>query len=254
MRSNPFQKVQLDEDDLPWWQHSFVVGYDEGSDSEGGDGDGGGEDEEGEEGDAEPDESTPDGLKKALEKERALRKEADKRLRITTKKLANAAAGQTGKTGSGEGDGGKTPEGDGDGAKSASTAATKVEKLIETIRNNELRNVVSKLASTFQDPEDVFAHLDTNNFDYEQDDDDPSNVVFDEAEIRTAIKDLAKRKPYLLKPAAGETGGAGKPRQSGPKFAGRGPGKQTGGLSSAEIASRFPAMRTAVRAGKPKSE
>jgi hypothetical protein len=253
MRSMAFQKIGLDEDTLPWWQRSYIIGFDEGDGGEGAEGEGsdGGEGEEGEGGEDEPDESTPDGLKKALEKERALRKEAEKKSRITAKKLANATASQSGKPDEGGGDEGK---GDKTGTGGSSTTDAKMGRLIETIRNNELKAVVSRLASNFQDPEDVFAHLDVRQFEYEQDDDDPSNVVFNEAEIRTAIKDLAKRKSYLLKPATDGQSDTGRQRQSGPKFAGRGSGKQTGGLSSAEIASRFPAMRTAIRAGKPKSE
>jgi len=243
-----FHKQQLEP---AWLRFTYVVGYDEG---EGGEGEGGAEggDGEGEEGDGEgdePDESTPEGLKKALDAERKLRKTAEQKLKIAARKAANQAAkeGESGKKG--EGDAGQTGQ-QGNGETDA-----RIEKLTTALRNNSLRSTISELASNFSDPSDVYRFLDTGAFDYEQDADDPSVVVWDEAEIRAAIKDLAKQKPYLLKAPAGD--GAQSQRQrrgsSGPKFAGSGSGKQTGGLSNAEIAQRFPAMRTAVRAGN-KSE
>lgn len=253
MQSTAFHKVALVEDErLPWWQSSFIVGFDEGEAGEGGaEGDPGEGGEEGEGGEGgEPDESgLPDNIKAILKKERDLRTAAEKKARILEKNAqaaSKAGAKSTAKTDD-------KSEGEGSGAKVDASTQTKMEKLIVGFRTTALRSIVETLAKDFQDPTDVFAHLDTSSFDYTQDEDDPTNVVFDEAEIRTAIKDLAKRKSYLLKPAGEGQGTKAKP-VSGPKFAGRGSGKQTTGLSQQEMANRFPAMRTAIRAGNNKSE
>lgn len=243
-----FHKVDIvTELEMPWWQSSFIVGYDEGEGESGTEGEGAEEGDEGGEGEGGDDESTlPDNIKLILKKERDLRAAAEKKARILEKnaKVAGAKTDDKGKTGEGEGD-------KGDGAKVNSSTQTKMEKLIVGFRTTTLKATIEGLAKNFQDPADVFAHLDTTQFDYTQDEDDPTNVVFDEAEIRTAIRDLAKRKPYLLKPAEGE---GGKKPTSGPKFAGKGSGKQTTGISTKEMAQRFPAMRSALRAGSTNTE
>lgn len=253
MRSILGMKI-VEDCSAPWWLSPLIVGYDEGEDEGGTEGEGGnaGAEGEGSEGGDDDESKLPDNIKAILKKERDLRAAAEKRARILEK---NAQAGKgtkdTGKTGVGDG---KTDDGgQGSGQQTDASTQTKMEKLIVGFRNAELKSVVEGLAKDFQDPTDVFAHLDTTAFEFTQDEDDPTNVVFDEVEIRVAIKDLAKRKPYLLK-AAGDSQGTGKKPTSGPKFAGRGSGKQTTGLSTQEMASRFPAMRSALRAGSNKTE
>lgn len=245
-----FHKREVEEPSWLWY--AYVVGYDEGDGGEGngdgGAGDGGGDGDGDGDGD-EPDESTPDGLKKALEAERKLRKTAEQKLKIATRKAANAGA----KANAGGTQGTGADEGTGD--QGTTEVDARVEKLTTALRDNSLKTTIAGLAANFHNPDDVYNFLDTKAFDYEQDDEDPTNVVWDEAEIRAAIKQLAKDRPYLLKPAGdGQQGGQGRQRQSGPKFAGKGSGRQTSGLTQADITTRFPAMRHAVRAGGNKNE
>lgn len=246
-----FHKSVVDRDETPWYMLPFVMGYDEGEggEAEGVEGEEGGE---GEGGEGEPDESAlPDPIKAILKKERDLRAAADKKVRILEKNAAAAKKAGDGKAAGKSGEE-KGAEGGAEGDKVDKSTAAKMEKLIVGFRNTSLQGVVAGLAQQFQDPSDVYSFLDTSAFDYTQDEEDPTNVVWDEAEIRTAIKALAKQKPYLLKPAGDQ--GASKKGTSGPKFAGSGSGKQTGGITNAEMLRRYPAMRTAIRAGNQKSE
>lgn len=243
-----FHKQYLEEPD--WLAFAYVVGYDEGG--EGGEGESeGGEGEEGEgEGEEGDDESQlPDNIKAILKKERELRATAEKKAKLLERNAKSASKGTgkgAGKANEGAKNGSQGTEDEEDGQASDPRYA----KMVEKFRTNSLRDTVAKLAQNFADPNDVYRFLDTDLFDFTQDEDDPSEVVWDEAEIRAAVKGLAKEKPYLLKPAGEGTG----TRKAGPKFAGSGSGRQTSGLSTDEMGRRFPAMRHAVRAGTNKNE
>jgi len=245
----------IEEAKLSWLGFSHIVGYDEGD--EGGTGESesgaeGGENVDGGEGESDDDESKlPDNIKAILKKERDLRAAAEKKAKILERNAQAATKGQgsdkgKGKSGSTQGQSQGEEEGE-----SGETTDPRYEKMVVKFREQSLASTVAAIAKNFADPSDVWRFLDAGLFDYTQDDDDPSNVVWDESEIRTAVKALAKEKPYLLKPVEGNQGGqqGTGTRQSGPKFAGRGSGKQTGGLSVTEMAGRVPALRTAVRTG-----
>lgn len=246
-----FHKRPLDEPS--WLAFAYVVGYDgegdgDGDAGEGGDGDGDGD------GDGEEDDESqlPENIKAILKKERDARAAAEKKAKLLERnaKAANAKGTSKAKAGEGAKTGSQGTQDD-DEEGSAGGEDPRYAKMVEKFRTNSLRDTVSKLAQNFADPADVYRFLDTDLFDYTQDDDDPSEVVWDESEIKAAIKALGKEKPYLLK-AVGDGQGTGS-RKAGPKFAGKGSGRQTSGLDAQDIARRFPAMRHATRAGN-KSE
>lgn len=236
-----------------WLQFTHIIGHDDEGEGEGGSGEGesgseGGEDDDGGEDESDDDESKlPDKVKAILKKERALRAAAEKKAKILEKN-SQAAPGKAGDQGKA---GGKDKQASPAESDDEDTSDPRYQKMVDKFREQSLASTVAGIAKNFADPSDVYRFLDTELFDYTQDDDDPSQVVWDEAEIRAAVKALAKEKPYLLKPESdgGQGGQVGSgARQSGPKFAGRGSGKQTSGLSAAEMAQRVPALRSAVRA------
>src|SRR6185312_4284511 len=212
------RSVMLPKSELALWLKSvMLIGY-EDEDPQGGTGTEGDPGEGGEtDADKEPDN---DGLKKALAAERLRTKNLEKRLREAT-----ASKGATG-----EGD--EEPEEEpqepekGKGKASRSPAARaaeeKLQKLNAAFVKPSFRTTVRELASNFVDPDDAVAALDMSLITHAQDDDDPSNVVWDESEIKTALKDLAKRKPHFLKPANDDGKGTPKTptRPSGSKFSG----------------------------------
>lgn len=235
---------------LAWIRFTHAVGFDgEGEGGEGGEGEGGtGEGGEGEgegeggTGEGEGDDETA-GLKKALAAERLKSKRLERDL---------AAAKKT--PGKGQGSTGTEGEGQGSGAQADPAMTSKLERLTVGFRETALRSTIGELAKDFRDVSDVLANIDTSLINYEQDDDDPTIVVWDETELKTAIKDLAKRKPYLLKAAGeGEQGAGGRrtTRPTGGQFGRVGAGGQrtTAAQQQAELARRIPALRTAVRGG-----
>ncbi len=234
----------IKDQDLQWLHFEFVMGHDDGDGSEGGAGDDGtGVDSAGDENaDDTDDEGSLEGLKKALDKERKLRATAEKKIKILGKNATGAKPPVDDKK-TDASDDKKTDSG---GADTASQA--KLDRLSEAFRMSTLQKLVADNSANFQDPSDVYRFLETDLFEFAQDDDDPSQVVWNESEIKTAVKALAKERPYLLKPSGDGSGGTKKTPTSGPKFAGAGSGKQTGGASRTELARRFPALRTAVRA------
>ncbi len=245
------------ERDVPEWLKFALLFGKDGDEGDGGTGDGGtgeGDEGEGDEGDEsdEPDEESLEGLKKALAAERAQGKAAQKKLKMAERKIANAASNAAKKTGD---DKSGKDESEDEGDKLPKAAQAKLDKLTVAYRTSTLKSLVSAKASDFQDPDDVYRFLNTEEFDYEQDDDDPSEVVWDEKEIDVALKALRKQRPYLLKPTTGSEG-AGKTRtaKSGPKFAGTNAGRQTAGTDVAALSRRIPALRSVVRASSTKKE
>jgi len=235
----------------PWLKSVTLFGYEsEGEEggAEGGAGEGkGSEGGEGAEEETSEDELT--NLKKALAAERL----RSKNLARENKTLKGTKGAASTEEGEGEGqesdqDKGKAPN-ERSLKKANLEAQGKLEKLAAGFRNAELKSTVREMADKlgFVDYEDALNSLDKSLLNYEQDEDDPSIVVWDEAEIRTALKDLAKRKPHFLKQGdgAGKTGAGKTPtRPSGSKFAGAGKPSTTDSKAQLEgFKSRFPALR-----------
>lgn len=226
----------------PWLKSVMLFGF-EGEEEGAGEGEAGeGEGTEGE-GEGESNDDELANMRKALAAERLKTKNLSKQLKA---KGAPAAEETEGEAEESVSDKGKVPT-DRSLKKAHSEAQGKLEKLSAGFRNAELGNVVRKIAGdlNFVDHEDALNSLDKSLLNYEQDDDDPSIVVWDESEIKTALKDLAKRKPHFLKTSDGKSDGGKTPtRPSGPKFGGAGkPSSTDSKVQLAGFQQRFPAMR-----------
>jgi hypothetical protein len=222
----------------PWLNSVTLIGYEDEDKSAGGEGDPaeGAEGEAGENNDAEDAAK----LKKALAAERLRSKNLEKKLRDAAASSSEDESEESEE----EGEEPKKPAVKKSPAKGNSAAEKKLVALTAAFRNTAAKEVVRDLAKDFNDPADAYDSIDWTQISYEQDDDDPSIVVWDESEIRTAVKDLAKRKPYLLKQAGGGTPPKTPGRPSGSKF--NGPQRPSTTDSKAQLTAfqqRFPAMR-----------
>lgn len=241
------RNIKLDES--PWWAVRVIRGFDEtGSGGTGGDSGQGDGDQTGSEGDGDEEQETDadalKNMKTALQKERLRAKNLEKQLAAAKAGQADGDVdeeqedteeGQAGTKKSSAGKGKpKAPRAD-------SEAAKRLERLTASFRTRSLADKVAELAVDFHDPQDVMGRIDQRLLTYTQDDDDPSIVVWDEAEIKAIIKDLRKEKPHLVKPKDGSQ----QQRPSGSKFAGgQQPGKKTTvAAKTADWRNRLPAMR-----------
>lgn len=240
-------------DERPWWASRVIWGFDEagaggtgGTDGGAGtEGEGGEGENEGGDGEQETDADALKALKTALQKERLQRKNLEKKLAAATKASSDSEEddeeqddtekGQAGtKKDAGAKQKAKAPRTD-------SAASKQLEKLTAAFRTKSLAETVATLAADFHDPQDVMGRIDQRLLNYTQDDDDPSIVVWDEAELKAIIKDLRKEKPHLVKPKDGSQ----QQRPSGSKFAGgqQQPKKTTVAAKTADWKTRLPAMR-----------
>ncbi len=234
----------------PWLKSVMLFGYESEGEEGGVAGEGAGEGAAGEGTEGEGGESGEDELanmRKALAAERLRSKNLAKENK-TLKGAKGAAA-----TEEGEGEGEEIATDKGKVAnerllkRANSESQAKLEKLSAGFRTAELKSTVREIAGglNFVDWEDALNALDIKLLNYEQDDDDPSIVVWDESEIKTALKDLAKRKPHFLKQGDGKTGAGKTPnRPSGSKFGGAGKPSTTEAKAQLDgLRARFPAMR-----------
>lgn len=227
-------KIEL----APWLKSVMLVGF-EGEESAVGEGDPA-EGAEGETGESTEVEDSAK-LKKALAAERLRSKNLEKKLRDAAASKGDEEESEESEE---EGEEPKKPVVKKSPPKGNSAADKKLAALTAAFRQTTAKDLVRDIASNFQDSNDAYESIDWRLISFEQDDDDPSNVVWDESEIRTAIKDLAKRKPYLLKPAGDSTPPKTPGRPSGSKFGGAGKPSTTD--TKAQLAGyqqRFPAMR-----------
>lgn len=241
MRNN----IKLDR--TPWWASRVIWGFD-GDEGEQGNTDADGSDSgEGQQKtEQETEQDSVANLKSALQKERLRAKNLERKLAAASK----APEGDEGDQDDFEEGSGKGKEGVGSkgrprsAARSDSAASKQLEKLTAAFRQASLDKRVAELAKDFYDPTDVSAAIDQRLLTYTQDDDDPTNVVWDDAEIKSVIADLRKTKPHLVKPKEGTP-----QRPSGSKFGGRpGGGKdQTEAQKAAALAARIPALRGAMQ-------
>lgn len=224
-------------DIAPWLKSVTLVGFEGEDEGAGGEGDPA-DDPKGETGENNDAEDAAK-LKKALAAERLRSKNLEKKLR-------DAAASKDEESDEESEEGDEEPQKPvvkAKGAKGNSAAEKKLVALTAAFRQTTAKDLVRDIAKDFNDPSDAYDSIDWSLISFEQDDDDPSNVVWDESEIRTAVKDLAKRKPYLLKQQGeGQSKTPGRP--SGSKF--NGPGRPSTTDTKAQLdsfKSRFPAMR-----------
>lgn len=233
-----------------WWLSlsASIIGFDEGGTGgagDGGAGDGGegaagaagstdggsGEGAQGGEG-AEGANSKDDdtaGLKSALAKERADRKKLEKDLAAFRK------AEQT------KADAEKSDIQRLTDENSRTTA--KAQKLAEGFKNNALETAILQAAATakFRDPSDALRPEVLSAIGVEQDEDDPTKITIDSAEVTTAIKKLAKDKPHYITVTTANNSGGSAPK-SGSTFG----GANNGGTippAQAALLTKYPALR-----------
>ena len=178
------------------------------------------DDDDGDEGKEGKSENT-DGLKSALQKERAERKKLEKEQKALQKRLEEID----------NKDKSDTDKAKEDAAKSKATT----EKLAAQLKMVAVNNVIIKLAGTqkFRDMDDALQLIDRELIEVDQDEDDPSQVTVDEASIKTALEKLAKKKPHLIL-------ADGQEDKSGSKFNGK---KQSTKEADEEMLKRqYPAL------------
>jgi hypothetical protein len=192
-------------------------------DGDSGEGDG---EPDGDEGDADGDDGDkPDvtGLKSALAKERAANKAKDKEL----KRLQKAQKAQE--------DAEKSDLEKAQGE--AETNKAKAEKLaagfLRTNLNSAIRAEAEKAG--FIDVDDALNGISRDDLEYEQDEDDPSEVDIDLKSVQKAVKALATKKPHFIKKGTDD----GEP--SGSQFGGS--RKKKAKSSDDELRERYPSLQ-----------
>lgn len=190
------------------------------SDSGEGDGDVGDGDGDGEEGD----EQKPDvtGLKSALAKERAENKRKDKELKRLQKAQQAKEDAEKSDLEKAQGE--------------AETSKAKAEKLaagfLKTSLNSAIRAEATKLG--FIDVDDALNGISRDDLEFEQDEDDPSDIDIDQKSVQKAVKALATKKPHFIKSGTDD----GEP--SGSQFGGSNKKKKS---SDDELRERYPSLQ-----------
>lgn len=191
--------------ELPYWlrpEYLFTGAEGEGGESsEGGSGDSveDEESEEGESGDAEKGGGSTEGkeedlsnLKSALAKERQDRKRFEKELKKLQKRDADAELDKKG----------EVEKLAAQLQKSQDALGKFGPKFLQRAINDAIRDAAtdSKLlgGKVFADVTDALALVDRQDLDYEQDEDDPSEVEIDVKSVQAAVKALAEKKKHLL--------------------------------------------------------
>jgi len=175
-----------------------------------------------------------EGLVSALAKERAARKNFEKQAKSLQRDRDTEAAKK------------KTD------VEQASDRAAKAEekatKLATAFKSNAINTAIIQGTSGMNpvDIEDILALVDRSGFDVEQDDDDPAKVEIDKDTVKTALKNLQKKKPHLFKKKDEEddeeedTGG-----RSGSKVGSR--ERRTGKNANEEqLRTRYPALQRSL--------
>ena len=221
-----------------WWKlHQNLIGFE----GEGGASTGDSEGEESEEEEEESSETEDDGkpdvdkLKSALKKERQLRRGLSKELRG----LKQFKEGK------------ETEENAEETKASKQLPGLKAtnQKLAAALRKQAVEMAITRHASAlnFHDPEDAVSRL-WEKVEVDQDDDDPSTVDIDDDEVVDLLKDLAKKKPYLIRSESGKGEEETELSPSGSKFNQK---RKTGTqVDDATLAARFPAMARRLAANQ----
>lgn len=174
----------------------YIRFAEDGDDDSGGDDDGSdsGDQDENDENDDDTDDDAEaesgknvEGLKSALAKERASRRNFEKQAKaLQREKEAEASKKKT------------DVEQATDRATKAETRAT---KLAAAFKDNAVNTAIIQGTSGMDpvDIEDILALVDRSGFDVEQDEDDPADVKIDKETVKSALKDLKKKKPHLFK-------------------------------------------------------
>lgn len=168
-------------------------------------------------------------LRSALRKERAARREAEKKAPKSKKPKGRQSPAQE-------------DEDDADTEQLKQQAA----RLAQRLRTQEIEKVVSRAARKmgFVDEEDAVRLIDEGELDIEQDDEDPTRVRIDADSIKDALEKLKEEKPHLIRQPDDEEDEEDedegeKPRVS--KFNKKKGSRQQ--LTDEELRKRYPGLR-----------
>lgn len=211
-----------------WWLtliDFYGAEEDKNSDEENKDSEDDEDDEEKEKGKGE---ENNEALLKALRNERRSRRALEKEIKGFRKSQEDAEAKDQSETEKAK--------------KEAESERVKALRLAQKLRSQAIDNVVLKLATNlkFRDMDDALKLLDRDDIEVEQDEADPSDITVDEKTIKTALEELAKKKPHLIL-ADGDTD------PSGSKFGGSKTGpKKDEDAEREKLIARYPALRLGV--------
>jgi hypothetical protein len=163
-------------------------------------------------------------LKSALRKERIARKRAEREVKSLKSRKPPVKKPAKDESGEGEEEEDKGP-------------SEREVRLATRLRDQALDQVITRYASrmNFVDLDDVLRLVNRKDIDVSQDEDDPTEVDIDEEGVEDALKELAKKKKYLV-----NANGSRQPR-SGSKMSGKGK-KQTGATDD-ELREKYRALR-----------
>lgn len=217
----------------PWWLELELFGFeddddDDDLDDEDDDTDEEDEDEEDEDSDDDEDEEDSDeeededdedekskkpkskniaGLKKALRRERMGRKRAEREARRAKAQLREARAGQKSKK-AGSGDTSKNKNRN-NGSKDDDNEEQEVQetgpseretRLAAKLRDAAIDQVILEVATKakFLDPGDAVKLISRKDIEFDQDEDDPTEIEIDRESVEDAVKELARKKKHLI--------------------------------------------------------
>jgi hypothetical protein len=197
------QKGGCEMQRTPWWLLDRIVGFDDGeeNDDESDDSESESEEEDEEEESGEEEGKPADdpvaGLKRALNAERRQRRQLERENKSLKKVKDSVEQGE---------------QSEKDAAIARATKAeTRSEKLAANLKQTTIDNSIIKFANKlkFRDVDDALALVRRDSIEVDQDEDDPTDIEFDEDTVEAAVKKLAKDKPHLLQVEGegGETGG-----------------------------------------------
>lgn len=121
----------------------------------------------------------------------------------------------------------------------AEASKSNVTKLADKLLNREVKTAIERAArdAKFIDPSDATGAISLEDIDYEQDEDDPSEIEIDEESVTAAVKKLAKKRPHWVQLPGGGT-------KSGSKMAGGGDGnKDDQATKEAKLKEDYPSLR-----------
>jgi hypothetical protein len=217
---------------VPWYLLDRIVGYEGEGEEESDESEEGEETDEGESEGQEGESGKPptqediNNLKTALRSERQQRREAQRQLKAATRQQSKKK----------EEDDASNQEAEALRQQVAESDA-RTAKLAQTLVTTAIDNAIVKAATSqkFRDVDDALTGINRSEIDWEQDEDDPSNVKVDADTVKDAVAALAKTKPYLLQTAAEDDA-------SGSSFGG-GKKKNNQGLTDDVLRERYPALR-----------
>jgi hypothetical protein len=178
-------------EELPYWlQNTIIIGR-EGEDDSNDEGDDSGDDDQ----DDEDEDKGGDAERKKVKEERRARRKAEREAREAKQaKDDDAEAKELDKE-----------------KKAREASDSKVGRLAARLLEKELTDAIMAEARNqkFIDPSDALLDEVRKAIDYDQDDEDPSDIDIDEDTVKAAVTKLAKKKAHLIgKPNEGEPSGS----------------------------------------------